>query len=95
MTPLSKAIHRLTNKTDRGRPIIVTLAPCGSQPEALIGLRRKGERTTYVITLSDAYRWAALNHGNKERIAKAAARKQGIPWRKARKDFLRANSIPT
>lgn len=94
MTPLNKPVHRLTRKNDRGKPVIVTLAPCGSQEEALIGLRRKGERTQYVVTVSDVYRWAALTHGNKERIAKAKARKDGVPWRKARKDFIKANSIP-
>lgn len=94
MTPLNKPVHRLTRKRDRGRPIIVTLAPCGSQDEALIGLRRKGERTQYVITVSDVYRMAALTHGWKERVAKAKARKEGTPWRKARKDFNRNNSIP-
>ena len=94
MTALNRPVHRLTRKLDRNKPVIVTLAPCGSQKEALIGLRRLGERTTYLVTVSDVYRWAALTHGNKERIAKAAARKQGIPWRKARKDFIRANSIP-
>ena len=94
MTPLSKPVHRLPRKKDRNKPVIVTLAPCGSQDEALIGLRRKGERTQYVVTLSDVYRWAALTHGNKERIAKAAARKNGVPWRRARRDFVAANSIP-
>ena len=94
MTPLSKPVHRLTRKKDRNKPVIVTLAPCGSQDEALIGLRRKGDRTQYVVTLSDVYRWAALTHGNKERIAKAAARKNGVPWRRARRDFVAANSIP-
>lgn len=92
-TPLTKAVHRLTKKTDRGRPIIVTLAPAGSQDDARIGLRRKGERTQYVIMVSDVYRLAALWHGNKERIAKAAARKAQIPWRRAKKKFNEENSI--
>mgnify|MGYP001593997850 CR=1 FL=1 len=94
MTTLSKPVHRLTRKLDRNKPIIVTLAPCGSQDEALIGLRRKGERTQYVGTVSDVYRGAALTHGNKERIAKAKARKEGVAWRKARKGFIKSNSIP-
>lgn len=78
---------------DRGRPIIVSIGPCGSQDEALIGLRRKGERTQYVVTVSDVYRWAALAHGNKERIAKAKARKEGVPWKRAKKIFNKANKI--
>lgn len=95
MTPLSKPVHRLTRKLDRNKPIIVTLAPCGSQDEALIGLRRKGERTQYVVTVSDVYRWAALAHGNKERIARVKARKEGTPWKIAKKQFNKANSLPS
>jgi hypothetical protein len=94
VTNLTRPVHRLTRKLDRNKPIIVTLAPCGSQDEALIGLRRKGERTQYVVTVSDVYRWAALTHGNKERIAKAKARKEGTPWKRAKKQFNKANSIP-
>jgi hypothetical protein len=93
MTHLTKPVHRITRKIDRNKPIIVTLAPCGSQDEALIGLRRKGERTQYVVTVSDVYRWAALTHGNKERIAKAKARKDGVAWRRAKRDFIKTNSI--
>lgn len=92
-TKLTKPVHRLTRKTDRGRPIIVTLAPAGSQDDARIGLRRKGERTTYIVMVSDVYRWAALAYGNRERIAKSAARKAGIPWRRAKIKFIEENSI--
>lgn len=93
MTPLSKPVHRLTQKRIGSKQIIVTLAPCGSQEEALIGLRIKGQRTQYVVTVSDVYRWAALTHGNKERIAKSKARKEGVPWRQAKKQFVKANTI--
>jgi len=36
----------------------------------------------------------ALWHGNKLSAAKRAARKAGIPWRQARRDFQRSNTIP-
>lgn len=90
---MTKPVSRLTKKTDRGRPIIVTIAPAGSQDDARIGLRRKGERTQYIVMVSDVYRLAALWHGNKERIAKSAARRAGIPWRRAKKKFNEENSI--
>jgi hypothetical protein len=93
-TRLTSAVTRVTSKFVRSRPIVVTLAPAGSQDEALIGLRLLGTRTTYVVPLSDVYRNAALQHGLKEAKARRDARKAGIPWRRAKKDFDRANSIP-
>lgn len=92
-TRLTKPVSRETNRVVQGRNIIVILAPAGNQNEALIGLRLKGARKTYVAALSDVYRMAALWHGQKEASAKRAARKAGISWRKAKKDFDRANSI--
>ena len=89
MTKLTKPVARETGKHYSGRAVIVTLAPAGSQNEALLGLRLKGSRTQYVCALSDVYRMAALWHGQKETAAKKAARKNGIPWRTARKDFLK------
>jgi hypothetical protein len=93
MTKLTKPIERETNKRYGNRAVIVTLAPAGSQNEALIGLRLKGTRTTYVIALSDVYRYAALQYGYKASIAKRKARKDGIPWRQAKKDFIKTNLI--
>ena len=93
VTPLLKSVSRETAKRIQGREVIVTLAPCGSQAEALIGLRLKGKRTQYVCALSDIYRIAAMNHGLKESRAKKAARKMGIPWRNAKKQFAKENSI--
>ncbi len=93
MTKLTKAIARETNKSIGSRNVIVTLAPSGSQSEALIGLRLKGKRTQYVCALSDIYRMAALWHGQKEAAAKRAARKNGVSWKTAKKQFTAANSI--
>lgn len=93
MTKLTKPVARETSKMYGSRNVIVTIAPAGSQSEALIGLRLKGRRVQYVCALSDVYRMAALWHGQKEAAAKRAARKNGVPWNLARKQFLAANSI--
>lgn len=92
-TKLTKPVSRETNKLVGKRTIIVTLAPAGSQSEALIGLRLKGTRTQYVCALSDVYRMAALWHGQKEANARRKARKEGVPWRTARREFIKANSL--
>jgi len=93
MTSLTKAVVRETGYKYGTRPIVVTIAPAGSQNEALIGFHRKGERTQYVCAISTLYRLAALWHGQKEAAARRAARKAGTPWRSARKQFLKENSI--
>lgn len=93
MTKLSKPVSRETNKKYGNHPVIITLAPAGAQAEALIGLRLKGKRTQYVVALSDLYRLAALQHGNKEAHAKRSARKQGVPWKVAKKAFLCSTQI--
>jgi len=90
MTKLTKPISRETNRAVGSRPIIITVAPARSQNETLIGLRLKGQRTQYVCALSDIYRMAALWHGQKEAAAKRQARQNGVPWRMARKAFLRS-----
>jgi len=92
-TKLTKPVTRETLKEYNRRAVIVTLAPAGSQAEALIGLRLKGKRTQYVCALSDVYRMAALWHGQKEAAARRAARKNGVPWKTAKRQFLAANSI--
>ena len=93
MTALTKPISRLTAKRYVSRQVIVTIAPAGSQDEALIELRLKGTRTGYVCALSDLYRVAALWHGQKVAKAKKDARRDGVPWRFARREFVRANRI--
>lgn len=93
MTRLDKQVVRETAKFVGDRAVIVTLAPCGAQNEARIGLRLKGRRQQYVALLSDVYRMAALWHGQKEAAARRAARKSGVPWKRARLAFIRQNSI--
>lgn len=93
MTHLNKPVSRQTAKRISGRNVIVTLAPCGAQAEARLGFRLKGQRTQYVCALSDLYRIAALWHGQKLLQAKRQARKDGVPWRRAKQTFTRVNSI--
>ena len=93
MTPLTKPVSRLTAKTISRRQVIITIAPAGSQSEALISLRLKGTRTQYVCALSDVYRMAALWHGQKLAAAKRNARKTGTPWRIAKRDFDKTNRL--
>jgi len=73
--------------------MIVTIAPAGSQSEALIGLRLNGTRTQYVVALSDLYRMAALWHGQKVVKAKSEARTNGVSWRKAKRDFEKGHRL--
>ena len=94
MTKLSSPVTRETAKTYSARAVIITIAPAGSQAEALIGLRLKGTRTEYVVALSDLFRMAALWHGQKEAAARRQARRVGVSWRTARRQFIAANSIP-
>ena len=93
VTKLEKPISRETGRKVGNRAIIVTLAPAGSQNEALIGLRLKGKRTQYVCALSDIYRMAALWHGQKEAAARKLARRNGVVWKQAKKEFVAHNSI--
>ncbi len=94
MTKLNKPVSRETAKVVNSRNVIVTLAPSGSQSEALIGIRLKGKRTEYVLALSDLYRLGALWYGQKEQAAKKAARRSGVSWRIARRQFIAEHSIP-
>lgn len=93
MTKLTKAISRETTRQIGRRPIILTVAPSGSENEALLGLRLKGKRTQYVCALSDVYRMAALWHGQKEARARREARKNGVRWKIAKRDFAKSNRL--
>lgn len=93
MTALTYPVSRITIVRGIKRPVIVTLIPCHGERDTLLSLRTARHRVPYVMTLADCYRLAALWHGNKERSAKSAARKEGVPWQKARRTFL-ASLIP-
>jgi len=93
MTRLNKHVHRVSNHMVKGKPVVVTIAPGSEKRHDVIAVRLLGERTQYLVTLADIYRWGALAYANKEKAAKTAARKAGIPWRTAKKQFVRDNSI--
>lgn len=91
MTKLTKPVHRVSNKSVRGRALVLTIAPSGAGD--LIGIRQVRSKIQYVVKLDDLYRVAALWYGQKEAAAKREARRNGVSWRVARKAFVRANSI--
>ena len=93
MTALTKPVSRQTAKLIGSLPVIVTIAPCGSQQDARVAMRLKGRRTQYVCLLSDLYRIAAMWHGQKLAEVKKQARRHGIAWRIAKKQFDRQNRI--
>jgi hypothetical protein len=93
MTKLTKPVHRVSNKRVGKRFVVITIAPGTEKREDMIGLRLLGERTQYVVALSDVYRLAAMWHGQKEAIARRDARKHGVPWRKAKKEFIKSNHV--
>lgn len=93
MTKLLKPISRESAKLVGRLPVIVTIAPCGGQAEARIGLRLKSRRTSYTATVSDLYRVLAMWHGQKEAQAKREARRNGIPWKRAKKQFEQLNRL--
>lgn len=93
LTKLNKPVSRETNFIYQKRNVVLTIAPAGAQKEALIGLHLKGRRTQYVGAVSNLFRLLAMWHGQKEAAAKRAARKAGVSWRRAKKEFLAANSI--
>jgi len=93
MTKLKTKVTRETTKLIGSRPIILSIAPAGSQNETLLGLRLKGKRTQYVVALSRLYTYAAMWHAEKEKAARRKARNNGIAWRIAKKQFNQENTI--
>lgn len=93
MTKLTKPVHRITDRKYGKRNIVVTVAPAGAQNEALIAFRLLGTRCQYVCAVSSLFTLAAMWHGQKEAKAKREARKNGVPWRLAKKQFDASNRI--
>lgn len=94
-TPILKRYHRETVQTvgHYGRPVVITLAPGSASRPEMIGLRLKGTRAQYVARVEDVFRTLALWHASKVSAAKRAARKAGVPWRVAKRQFDKTNSI--
>jgi hypothetical protein len=90
MTRLKQKVERVTAYRSYGKPGVVSLAPLGSQTDARIAVRLLGERTYCTGLVSDLYRVLALWHAPKIAKAKAQARRDGVPWRIAKKAFLRS-----
>ncbi len=81
MTTLTKPVSRVTAKRISGRQVILTIADCGSQPDARIGAN-----VDEVLVLAV--------HGQMLAGAKRSARQSGTPWRVAKKQFIAQNTIP-
>jgi hypothetical protein len=93
MTQLTKKVSRLSNHRVQGRRIAVTLVPGTEKRHDLVALRQHGRQTQYLVPVADIYRWGALIYANKVKAAKAEARRNGIPWRQAKKQFARDNNV--
>lgn len=64
-------------------------------PETLLSIREFGKRVGYVLPLSALRVHAALSFGRAEQASKREARKNGVPWRVARRVFLASIMPPT
>lgn len=89
MTSLDYTVFRVGNIG--GKRYVIGLHP--NLKETLVSIRQLGRRTPYVVTLSRVRVEAALAFGRAELAAKREARKNGIPWQKARRIFF-ANLLP-
>ncbi len=93
MTQLTKKFSRLSKHRVQGRRIVVSLVPGTETRHDLVALRQHGRQTQYLVPVADIYRWGALIYANKVKAAKAEARRNGIPWRQAKKQFARDNNV--
>jgi hypothetical protein len=95
MVKLSRPVSRSTVKAfaHYKRPIVVTLVPGTDERDDLITTRLKGTREKYVARIADVHRLMALWHASKVSAAKRAARKDGIPWARAKREFQRQNAV--
>lgn len=91
MTILLKPVHRATSRPIRdgiyNRPVVITLAPGTSSRDDMIAMRLLGTRQQMSARVIDIYNHLALMHAEKVKKAKKEARKNGIPWAKAKKQF--------
>lgn len=95
MITLHKPVTRITARNFKHyrRPLAITLIPGSDSRDEMISFRLKGTREYIPARVADLYTMAALWHGQKMANAKRKARKDGIPWRIARKTFLRNQQL--
>lgn len=93
MTSLTKKISRLSNHRVQGRRIVVSLVPGTEKRHDLIALRQHGRRTQYLVPIADIYRMGAFIYGRLYSNAKREARRNGVPWRTAKKQFVRDHTV--
>lgn len=90
---LTKPLTRETPNIYQQRAVMFTAVPLPSQRQTVFVFRLKGKQVQYARNLSEIYHDAAASYARKEKAAKSQARRDGIPWRKARKQFIRDNTI--
>ena len=88
MTKLSKPVRRITPERFNKRNVVITIATASGGTETIIGLRLLGTREGMVVRLDDLYRTASLWHANRVMRAKKEARRNGVPWKKARRKLI-------
>lgn len=86
MTELTKKVSRNTRATvfeqSKTRNLIVSIEPT-DRAGAAIGIRAKGSRNTYRISVNSVYNLAIRNHLEKIERRTKALKKEGYPARKA------------
>jgi hypothetical protein len=89
MTRLTSTVQRVVKIG--GKRYVLGLHP--SEKEDLISLRPLGCHVSYVVPVSTVRIQAALAFGRAEQAARREARKYGVPWKSARREFL-ASIVP-
>lgn len=89
MTRLTSTVQRVVKIGSKR--YVLSLHP--AEVEDLISLRPLGCHVAYIVPVSTVRVQAALAFGRAEQAAKREARKYGVPWKSARKEFL-ATIIP-
>lgn len=90
MTRLEATVERVVKIGSRR--YVLGLHP--SLNEDLISLRPLGCHVAYVVPVSTVRVYAALAFGRAESAAKREAKKYGVPWKSARKEFLSSLTPP-
>lgn len=91
MTELTSTVFRIVKIGSKR--FVLGLHPMAT--EDAISIRPLGKRTGYLLMVSTAHIHAAFNYGRAEQAAKRQARKDGRPWRFAKRSFQSSVIPPT
>jgi hypothetical protein len=84
MTALTSTVFRVVNIG--AKRFVFGIHP--NVKESMVSIREMGRRVGYVLPVSTVRVHAALAYGRAEAAAKREARKNGVPWRFAKRVFL-------